>query len=115
MVQPLEGFWQCYRGLVERCNTEKQNSNLIFYFGVTNFKLLGLFKRLGTIDLGRIPVYLGFLDVTETLKKISVPYPLSLLGWLLQPVIGLRIGRKYMMPLDIRHIKRFDNSFDELW
>ena len=115
LVSPLERFWQCYRGLVERCNREKQSNNLAFYFGMTHFRTLELHKRLGVIDLGRVPVYWGFLDIPRILEGRSVPRPLSLLGYLGQAIIGLRVGVKKISYLNIRQVKNFDSSFDELW
>jgi len=115
LVSPLERFWQCYRGLVERCNREKQNNNLAFYLGMTHFRTLELHKRLGVIDLGRVPVYWGFLDIPRILEGRSVPRPLSLLGYLGQAIIGLRVGVKKISYLNIRQVKNFDSSFDELW
>lgn len=115
LIRPLERFWQCYRGLVEKCNLEKQDANLAFSFGIAHFRSLELFKRLDVVDLGRIPVCLGFLDVTKTLEGFCVPYPLSLLGYLGQAIVGLRAGKNKMPYLNIRHVKSFDSSFDELW
>jgi hypothetical protein len=115
LIQPLEKSWQCYRGLIERCNLEKQSADLAFSFGIVNLRALELFKRLGVVDLGSVPIYLGFLDVTKVLRGLRIPYPLSLLGYMGQAIIGLRAGKNKRPLLDIRHVESFDSSFDELW
>jgi len=115
LVQPFERFWQCYRGLVERYNLESQGDNLDFSFGISHSRTLDLHKRFGVKDLGRVPVYLGFLNIPKVLEGFFLPYPLSLFGYLGQAIIGLRVSKKKVSDLNICHVKRFDSSFDKLW
>lgn len=115
LVDPSERFWQCYRGLVERYNLENRNDELSFSFGISNVRTLELHRRLGVIELGRIPVYLGFLDISKTMEGFGLPYPASLSGRLAQPFIGAHIHKSRCKYIDIQEVKEFDSSFDVLW
>ena len=115
LVQPFERFWQCYRGLVERYDLESQGDNLDFSFGISHSRTLDLHKQFGVVDLGCVPIYLGFLNISKILEGFFVPYPLSLFGYLGQAIIGLRVAKKKVSDLDICHVKKFDSSFDKLW
>lgn len=114
-IHPLERSWQCYRGLVEMSIVESQKDNLAFRFGISSSRVIELNRRLGVMNLGRAPIYLGFLNAARILEGRSVPYPLSLAGWLVQPIVGLRIRGGEIFDLDIQPVKSFDSSFDELW
>jgi len=94
---------------------ESQNDNLDFRFGISESSVLNLNERLGVMSLGRPPIYVGILNVTRVLEGRSVPHPLSLAGWLVQPIFGLRIKDVRSDNLDIRTVESFDSSFDELW
>ena len=115
LISSNERFWQCYRGLVENYNLQKQGADLAFSFGIAHSRVIELHKRLGVIDLGRVPIYLGFIDITKVLEGFRVPYPLSLLGRAGQAIMGLRTSKKKAHNLSICHIRSFDSSFDELW
>lgn len=110
-----ERTWYCYRGLVEQSIREEQDDDLAFHFGLSPSHLLELYQRLGVISLGPVPLCIGFLDVTKTLEKYPVPYPLSLAGWFIQPIVGVKLKQERTCNLDFRTIEIFDNSFDQLY
>ena len=114
-VEPSERSWQCYRRLVEMNIFESQKDNLDFRFGISESSVLNLNERLGVMSLGRPPIYVGILNVARVLEVRSVPHALSLAGWLVQPIFGLRIKDVRSDNLDIRPVESFDSSFDELW
>lgn len=115
IIHPSERSWRCFRSLVEMYMAETQKDNVAFHFGVVYSNLAKLSQQLGAVSLGRLPIYLGFLNIPRVLEGRSVPYPLSLAGWFLHPVMGLRNRRIRCIDLDIQPIERFDNAFDELW
>lgn len=94
---------------------ESEKDNLAFCFGISTPLAAKLSRRLGVTSLGRAPIYLGFLNAARVLQGRCVPYPLSLVGWLLQPIVGLRIRQAAVFDLDIRPVEGFDSSFDGLW
>ena len=67
------------------------------------------------ITLGRVPIYLGFINFARILEEHSVPYPLSLLGWFAYPIMGLRSRSIKEIDLEIRSVENFDSAVDELW
>ncbi len=114
-IHPQERSWQCYKGLVRASIAESQNDKLAFRFGIISSRLVEMNRRLGVLVLGRIPFYIGVINVAKLLEGCYVSYPLSLSGWLAQPFLGLRIKKKDNYGLDIRSVEQFDSSFDELW
>jgi hypothetical protein len=114
-IEPPERSWQCYRRLVEMNVFESQKDDLDFRFGISLPSVINLNERLGVMSLGRVPIYVGFLNVTRVLQGRAVPYPLSLAGWLVQPILGLRTKDVKSSDLNIRLVESFDSSFDELW
>jgi hypothetical protein len=94
---------------------ESQKDNLAFRFGIVPSNLTKLSQRLGVITLGRMPIYLGFLNFARILEEHSVPFPLSLLGWFAYPIMGLRNRGVKEIDLEIRSVESFDSTFDELW
>lgn len=114
-VHPFERSWRRYQGLVQMSTSESLKDSLKFRFGISPFRLIRLHRRLGVINLGRIPVYLGFLNIARILEERRVPSPLSKIGWLIQPILGLRINGRDISNLDIRSVENFGSAFDELW
>jgi len=114
-IHPSERSWRCFSGLVETLIVESRKDKAAFHFGVVPSELKKLSQRLGAKSIGRIPIYLGFLNIFKVLEGRSVPYPLSLAGWFIQPVIGLKKKRIGCNDLDIRPIESFNGAFDELW
>jgi hypothetical protein len=114
-IHPSERSWRCYRGLVVINFIESQKDNPAFSFGTVPYNLKKLSQRLGAVTLGQMPVYLGFLNFSKILEGRAVSYPLSLVGWLAQPIMGLRSTSLKGTDLEIRSVENFDSSFDELW
>lgn len=114
-IRPSERTWGCYSGLVGMNITESQKENPAFHFGIVPSRITKLTQRVGVISLGRVPIYLGFLDVARILKGLFVPYPLSLAGWIIHPAIGLGHRSIKKIDLNIRPIENFDSTFDDLW
>ena len=114
-IHPAERSWGCFRGLAEMNIAESQKDNAAFHFGVSPSSLRKLSQQLGAVSLGRLPIYLGLLNIPRVLEGRSVPFPLSLAGRILQPFVGLSNRRISCNDLDIRPIERFDSAFDELW
>ncbi len=114
-IESSERSWRCYRGLVVINFIDSQKDQSAFSFGIVPSSLIKLSGRFGVVNLGKIPIYLGFLNFSKILEGHAVPYPLSLAGWLLQPMMGLRDTTLKETDLEIRYIENFDSSFDELW
>lgn len=114
-VHPSEHSWQCLRGVLEMSVAESQKDKVAFGFGFSNRLAAAIHRLLGGMNLGRAPIHLGFLNAVSILEGRSVPYPLSLIGWLAQPVVRLKIRSAGSSDLDIRWVENFDNSFNELW
>jgi hypothetical protein len=114
-IHPAERSWQCVRGLVEMNLAENQKNQIAFGFGFSTRLAAQMNQLLGGTNLGRAPIYLGFLNVVSALKGRSVPYAVSIIGWLAQPIVGLKIRSASSSDFDIRWVDNFDNSFDELW
>jgi hypothetical protein len=115
IIRPSEHSWQCLRGLLEMSLSESLDEEVTFGYGFATPLSLELSKRLGGVNLGRVPIYSGLLNVARVLEWKKVPYPLSLLGWLAQPLLGLRERNRGSLNLDIKRVENFDDSFNELW
>ena len=114
-VDPVERSWYCYRGLVETNRVETYKDKLAFCFGIAPARLMELIKRMNVISLGCMPVCFGFLNIVHILEGRDIPYPLSLIGHLIQPVLGLCIRSKEALDFEIRSVESFDSEFDQLW
>jgi hypothetical protein len=114
-IDPGERSWQCLRGLLQMSLAECLKDKLTFGFGYSTKLAAGVNQMLGGLSLGRIPVHLGFINMVNALKGRSVPYPLLIIGWLAQPIIGLRIGNRPPPGPSIQPIANFGGSFDKLW
>jgi hypothetical protein len=115
IIHPLEKSWQCYRGLIETHISEGKKDTLAFRFGIAPYRVMKLNKRMNVISLGVLPIYFGFLNIPNILKGRSIPYPLSLAGWVMHPFLGLKTKEKKVSGVDIKPIESFDSNFDELW
>jgi hypothetical protein len=114
-ILPAERSWDCYRGLIGKYTVDNQKNDLIGWFGVSYSGMVELHRRMGLKHLGQIPIYFGYLDISRILKGRCVPYPLSRLGQLLEPFMGLRRGNEGTGNLDIRPIEDFNDDFDKFW
>lgn len=114
-IHPSERSWACLRDLFATSLAERSKENVAFVFGFAVPLSAQLGKWLGGVSLGRTPIYSGFLNTVRALEARHVPYPLSLIGWLAQPILGLKTGKISYSDLELRWIENFDNTFDELW
>lgn len=114
-IHPSLKSWRCYSGLTHMSWTEERRDKASFRFGVAPSNLTELFQRSGVINLGSLPIYLGFLSLEKILKQHFLPFPLSLVGRFFQPFfIGLK-HEKEEVNFDFRPVQDFDSTFDELW
>jgi hypothetical protein len=114
-VHPSERSWACLRDLFAMSLAERREDNLAFVFGFAVSLSAQLSKWLGGISLGQAPIYSGFLSTVRALEARHVPYPVSLIGWLAELILGLKTGKISYSDLELRWIENFDNAFDELW
>lgn len=114
-IHPRERSWHSYRGLVEKYFSESQKDNYDFWLGVSFPQTMRLNRQMGLVSLGKIPIYFGYLDISRILEGRFVPYPLSLIGRLLQPFAALRVEKEELGNLEIWPIDDFDSTFDEFW
>lgn len=115
VVHPSERSWQCLRGLLQMNMSRSLEDKVPFGFGFSTPLAVEMNQLLDGNNLGPVPVYLGFLNTVNLLKGCSVPYPFSLIGWLAQPIVGLKVRNRDSSVLHIRRVENFDNSFDDLW
>jgi hypothetical protein len=114
-IRPDERSWACYAGLMEKSHAGQSEDHVAFSFGLSNPASAKLSRRTGGTSLGRAPVYTGFISTVRALEGRILPYPLSLAGWLLDPILGPRLRGVNAADLIVRPISEFDASFDELW
>lgn len=115
VIDPAERSWQCYRGLVDRCISNGQQRMLAFRFGVSPLRMMQFSRNVGAKRVGLMSICFGLLDAGEFLQARGVPYPLSLLGRLIQPFIGLRDGSLMTAGLEVKEVQRFGPEFDRFW
>lgn len=114
-VLPTSRSWRCYQGLAGMSYQESAADRLAFGYAFVNPETAELSRRTGAIDLGRVPVWVGFLSVRKALEGRGVPRGLSLVGLPFQPLVGLRRGNIGDAGVEMRHIERFGGACDELW
>lgn len=114
-INPTERSWRCYNGLIGMNYAEISKEDAALIFGITFSNLTKLNRLYGMVSLGHLPIYLGFLNIARILEKCFVPYPLSLIGRLAHPIMGLSYGNIKETGLCIRPIDKFDSNFDDLW
>ena len=111
-----ERSWRCYIGLMEQSIARAVEDSVAMGYAFTVRSAVPLSRRLGSIDLGRVPVYAGFVSVPRLLRARGVPPVVSLAGWLAQPLVGVRGRSLRRSDLEMRALGgEFDRSFDELW
>jgi hypothetical protein len=114
-IEPSERSWQCLSGLMKMSLDEAIKAKVAFGFGFATRVASELSTRLGAVSLGPAPIYSGFINTANVLRGRSVPFPLSLVGWLAHPLVGLKVANVDSTDLDIRGVESFDNSFDGIW
>ncbi len=114
-VDPDERSWRCYAGLVEKSHMEQSNEDISFGFALSTPDTARLSLQTGVVSLGRAPLYSGFISVPRLLAGMPIMRMFSLLGWVVQPFLGLKTNAARTVNLDIHPIDTFDQSFDRLW
>ncbi len=114
-IEPSERSWVCYSGILRKSINERQADDVRFSFGFALSTVRELNKKVGNISLGRVPVYSGFLNTARALEGRSVPTPISLAGYLVQPFVGLSILTALRGGFEFKNVDSFDKSFDEIW
>jgi hypothetical protein len=121
----LEGFavhdeargWRCYQGLLHKCFEESVTGGILFGFAFSTRSATRMNRRIGWANLGRAPVYSGFINVAKALRGRRGGWALAApAGRLAQPLIGLRgLHRQKKSDIEIRSTAQFGPEFDELW
>jgi hypothetical protein len=114
-IEPSERSWACYSGILRKSMDERQADDFSFGFSFALSTVRELNKKVGSISLGRAPVYSGFLNTARALEGRLVPTPLALAGHLAQPFVGLSIFTAPWRGFEFKRVDSFDKSFDEIW
>lgn len=115
VVHPSSRSWHCLRGLLQMNMKKSLEDKVLFGFGFSTPLAVEINRLLDGNNLGRAPIYMGFLDTVSFLRGRSVPHPFALAGKLAQPIVRLDVRNRGSAELNIRRVENFDNTFDELW
>jgi hypothetical protein len=115
VILPEERSWQCVRGLIEKAFDEAQSHQHRLSYGFVTASALALNRYLSAVSLGTMPIFSGFLNIEHALSDRSIPYPFSLIGRLIQPMLGVRKRRTESKDIKIRPIHAFDSVYDEIF
>jgi len=101
----------------------KENGAIFLAAGL-NESSYGLFRKMGFIDVGRIPLYISvnrWEDIlrlkvrNRALARFLAVFPPVIVRVLRAPSVIWRAVRGYRKDITITGIDRFDESFDRLW
>jgi hypothetical protein len=110
-VLPGERSWPIYRGLLASHAEHSRQAGIDLFFGFSTRLAAGMHRRLGYPDLGRCPVWSGFLDARKVLRSRSIPAS-SLLAFLAQPLVC--VGRRAPgKDVEIAPLEQFGGEVDE--
>lgn len=114
-VLPEARSWRCLAELIRRSGEEHARNGLAFGYAFVTKAGLEFSLRAGSIDLGRLPIHAGFINVPRALRGRSVPRSVAALGWLAQPLVRVPRKRGVDHGHDLRAVDAFDAAFDDLW
>ncbi|MFH1152521.1 MAG: hypothetical protein V1793_01795 [Pseudomonadota bacterium] len=107
--------WSRLRTLLALSYQKRQQFNSEFSFAVTPRSSFDLYQRLGCRVVGQLPVYTGIISGNDFARLRGVPFPLSLTGWCVHPLFGVRYRKDPAAGITIRRIDHFGPEFDQIW
>jgi len=108
--------WACYTGLLQRSLTHGVEHCVSFGYAFAHGNAAALSSRVGTVCVGRMPVWSGFLDVRRALAGRRLGAALSLLVAPGQPLLGVANGERTPGNVVVDSLTDpFDVTFARLW